>query len=320
MPRFLPARRLEPSAVPLPWRLLDGGLAVLLVALFAFATAWAQIGAPYDGAGPQPLRAAWNALRDDPALDVFGRPLVLQSREVGDRWQGDVHAALEVPYPDLRRTLVQPDEWCRILLLHLNVHYCRATDAPRGRSLAVGLGRKREADLDDLRWIDFAHHVARQDEDYLAVELLAASGPFGTRDVRILVEATALSAGRSLLHLRYAQSHGMAARLAMQAYLSTLGAGKTGFSTVVHRDGRSMPVEGLRGALERNTMRYYLAVEAYLGARHLPPSTQFARSVQDAFAASERYPQLHELERDEYVPMKLRELARQATEPPPARR
>jgi hypothetical protein len=74
-------------------------------------------------------------------------------------------------------------------------------------------------------------------------------------------------------------------------------------------------VGGLRGVLERNTVRYYLAIEAYLGAQSLPAAQQTQKSLQDWFDATERYAeQLHELSRDEYLVMKQRELQRQATE------
>ena len=53
--------------------------------------------------------------------------------------------------------------------------------------------------------------------------------------------------------------------------LATLGRDKVGFSVVGRAaDGRPVHVEGLRGAVERNTLRYYLAVESYLGALALP--------------------------------------------------
>ena len=78
-------------------------------------------------------------------------------------------------------------------------------------------------------------------------------------------------------------------------------------------DGSPIYIEGLRGAVERNTLRYYLAIEAYLGALALPPAQQPERRLQAWFDATERHPlQLHELERDDYLAMKRRELARLA--------
>jgi hypothetical protein len=46
----------------------------------------------------------------------------------------------------------------------------------------------------------------------------------------------------------------------------------------------------MRGAIERNAMRYYLAIEAYLGALSVPTRQQADRRLMDWFDASERYP------------------------------
>ena len=70
--------------------------------------------------------------------------------------------------------------------------------------------------------------------------------------------------------------------------------------------------------VECNTMRYYLAIEAFLGALSAPPHARFAKRLHDCFvAALERYPrQLHELEPDEYPDMKRKEDLRQPAEVP----
>jgi hypothetical protein len=88
-------------------------------------------------------------------------------------------------------------------------------------------------------------------------------------------------------------------------------------------DGQPIYIGGVRGVLERNTMRYYLGVETVLAAAEpLPASlrlSQSSQSLRDWFVATERYPlQLHEIDSDTYLQMKLRQLHRQETEPPPA--
>ena len=71
-------------------------------------------------------------------------------------------------------------------------------------------------------------------------------------------------------------------------------------------------MNGVRGVVERNTMRYYLAIDAYLGAVDAPAAEQFEKRIQTWFTATERYPrQLHELERDAYLNMKRAEYKRQ---------
>ena len=67
-------------------------------------------------------------------------------------------------------------------------------------------------------------------------------------------------------------------------------------------------MEGVRGTIERNTMRYYLALQAVLETRDLPPDDRFEASIRSWFALTERYrPQLYEMEREEYLQAKRRE-------------
>jgi hypothetical protein len=63
----------------------------------------------------------------------------------------------------------------------------------------------------------------------------------------------------------------MASKLALRAYLMTAGRDKVGFS-VVKREANGQPqyVSGSRATVERNTMRYYLAIDAYLSGLEAP--------------------------------------------------
>jgi hypothetical protein len=145
------------------------------------------------------------------------------------------------------------------------------------------------------------------------VLLNADAGPLGTKNYRIVLEAIPLDANSTFVHLSYSYAYGMLGRVAMQSYLATIGRNKVGFSIIERKpDGTPVYVADVRGVIERNTMRYYLAIEAYLGAYALPVSEQAETRLRAWFDAVERYPrQLHELGRDEYLSMKRRELARQ---------
>ncbi|MEP6825957.1 MAG: hypothetical protein ABI919_14200 [Ramlibacter sp.] len=117
------------------------------------------------------------------------------------------------------------------------------------------------------------------------------------------------------MHLSYSYGYGMAGKLAMQGYLATVGADKIGF-TVTGRaaDGKPQHIGGMRGAVERNAMRYYLAIDAYLDSLTLPAAQQAEKRIQNWFTESERYPrQLREMDRGTYVAMKRQEVERQQT-------
>jgi len=175
----------------------------------------------------------------------------------------------------------------------------------------VYIGKKFDEPVSQAHKIEFAYRVEAQSQDYFRLSLDAANGPFGTRDYRIVLEAVPLDPGRTFMHLSYAYSYGASAKMAMQAYLRTVGGQKVGFSAEGQRpDGRPALVSGLRGALERNVMRYYLAIDAYLTALSAPPDERLEERLREWFDSTERYAlQLHELDQDEYLQMKRRECA-----------
>jgi hypothetical protein len=193
------------------------------------------------------------------------------------------------------------------------VKHCGTKGAAPDEVLTLVIGRKFDQPLAAGHKVAFHYSVAAATADYLHVTMAADSGPLGTRDYQLAVEVTPLDAKRSFIHLSYSYSYGVAARIAMQGYLSTLARDKVGFSVAGQGDsGKPVYVGGLRGVAERNTMRYYLAVEAYLGALAAPKAEQLEKRLRDWFAATEQHPlQLHEMERDEYLVMKRHEVQRQ---------
>ena len=258
------------------------------------------------------LRAREAALRDQLAKSPFRRPLVLESREADGVLKGDVYAVVAQPYDVVSSALQQSAPWCDILTLQFNVNGCRS----RAGFLSVSIARKPGQPPSDAQQVEFNYRVAAAGRDYLAVQLTADSGPLGTKNYRIVLEAIPLDAKRSFLHLSYSYAYGTAARIAMKGYLATSGRDKVGFSVVGRNpDGTPNYVGGERGVIERTSMRYYLAIEAYLGAVGLPAAQQAEKRLNDWFTAVERYPrQLHEMERDEYLSIKRKELAqRQGT-------
>ncbi|MHB1592278.1 MAG: hypothetical protein ACYCTW_12225, partial [Sulfuricella sp.] len=73
---------------------------------------------------------------------------------------------------------------------------------------------------------------------------------------------------------------------------------------------------GVRGVVERNTMRYYLAIDAYLAALTTPPKDQLEKRLQHWYNATDQYArQLHEVERDDYFKMKRKEYSASAGGP-----
>jgi hypothetical protein len=263
------------------------------------------------------LRAKHEALRGALANNPFGRPLVLESVQTSGTLKGDVYAVVEQPFLPLAHALQGTDHWCSLLLLHLNVKGCSAGGQAPNEMLRLVVGRKFDQPLADGYVVAFRYSAPAAGADYVQVHMAADAGPLSTRDYQLALEAVALDPKRSFIHMSYSYGYGLAARIAMQAYLATLARDKIGFSTTgTGKDGKPVYVNGLRGVVERNTMRYYLAIEAYLGALQAPPNEQLEKSLQAWFDATERHaPQLHEMERDAYLTMKRREMQRQQAAP-----
>lgn len=286
-------------------------LRALLIAMVGFGAGFAR-GDDASANSSAALHARYLGVKDQLVGNSFRKPLHLDSGETSNSVTGDVVAVVDFPFAVTKAELGGPDRWCDILMLHPNTKYCRATTDGSGTVLRVHIGKKHEQPLEEASRVEFVHRIAAAAPGYLKVVLSAAEGPLGTRDYRIVLEAIPLDDDRSIIRLNYSYAFGLAGRLAMQGYLATVGSDKVGFTVMGKQsDGGLLHIGGMRGLAERNTMRYFLAIEASLGALSALPQARLDKGLRDWFAASERYPrQLHELEQDEYLDMKRREFMR----------
>ena len=271
------------------------GAALLLMAAASFPQ-------PSGASEAQALRARLEELRPALERNDFGRPLHIDSSEAGGAQRGTVHALVSHPFGTVADGLSQAQSWCGVMTLPFNVLRCEA----RGDLLVVHIGRKPQTPVEDATRIELRFAVVARADDLLHVQLTAPTGPAGTRDYRIAFAATPADKGRTFVRMSYGYAHGTLSRLALQTYLSTSGADKVGFSKA---DGEL--VGGVRGVTERNTMRYFLAIEAYLDSLGAAPGERLRKRLERWFDATERYPrQLQEMTREEYLALKTRAAAR----------
>ena len=256
---------------------------------FGSAAAYADAGA---------LRAKHGDLKEQLRNNSYGSQLYIDSAEGNNTLQGDVYAVLDHPYEKVREALQDPNAWCDIMLLPFNTKACSAS----GNRVGVRIGRKASQPADQAYRIDFGFQNVSATSSYLQTRMNAAQGPVGTKDYRIEVEAVPLD-GKTFMHMSYSYGYGGLSKTAMSMYLSTAGADKVGFTT-----------NGMRGAIERNVMRYYLAIDSYLDTMNEPQATRVDKRINNWFSATERYPrQLREMDRNTYVTMKRAEYERQTT-------
>jgi hypothetical protein len=243
----------------------------------------------------------------------FGKPLVIESRETGDTLTGEVHAVLAHSFEQVRQSLAQPPRWCDIFILPFNTKYCHAVwTAERTPALLVRIGRRHDQPVEQAFALRFDFREIESSSDYFEARLSAEQGPVGTRDLRITVSAIPVPDGRTFLRFSYAYGSGFMGRLAMRAYLSTAGADKVGFTPVGGSGATQELIGGMRGAVERNAMRYYLAIDAFLDSLDAPPAHRVEYRLKAWFDATERYPrQLREMDWQTYAAMKRHEVERQ---------
>jgi hypothetical protein len=284
---------------------------VATVALIFFsATVWGQ--APASGTMDAVALLQKNTdLKSQLAGSPFRRPLVLESSEGSNTVEGSVYAVLDSSFSDVSRTFKSPEQWCEVMILHVNTKYCRADANTAPTRFKVSIGKKTPQQLSDAFALDFGYEVASATTNYLSVVLSAEKGPLGTSNYKIEMQAAPLPENRTFMRLRYAYGYGVASRLAMQGYLATIGAGKVGFTQV--REGpKGAFIGGMRGAAERNIMRYYLAIEAYQASLSKPATERLESRLNHWFDATEEYPrQLREVDKASYLTMKKSEHQRQ---------
>ena len=268
--------------------------------------AWPASG---DEPDPQPANAAalrqkHAALRERLDASPFGRPLVLDSADAGGNLKGDVHAVIEQPFRKVQ-ALATAQDWCDVLVLPFNVQKCEA----KGDRITVFIGRKPDSPLADAKRLELKYSLLARTEDLLQVRLVAPTGPAGTKDYRISFEATPLDERRTLVHMGYGYGYGTMSSLVMQSYLATSGKDKVGFTSQgTDEQGNPRLVGGMRGVMERNTMRYFLAIEAFLAGLDAPADKRRAARAERWYAFVEQYPrQLREMPRAQYLALKAQQ-------------
>ena len=276
------------------------------------------LAAQAQGADLGEMQSLYRSLQPRLAQSPFQRELVLDSNEASERLSGDIYATLDAPLASLELVNRSPQRWCEILLLISNTKSCivgRQDDAP---ALQMRMGTKGPQALASTTPMDFRFETSAPQAAVLETHLSSANGPMGTKDGTLRVQAIALGPHKSFIHLHYSYRSSLAGRLATGVYLQKLGRGKVGFSkeqapsSEARRPADAQFVGGVRGIIERNTMRYFMGLSCGLQfAGTEAPTQRFAQMAPCWYDDTERYPQqLHELGRSEYLEMKRAEYAR----------
>ena len=248
-------------------------------------------------------------------------PFEIQSEFANGTAAGVITARLAFSFATVSTALGMPAAWCEFVTLHLNVKGCvyhGEEDADNGsrRDVIIYSGRKEFQPLADAYALDYDFTASPASATEQRVTLSAARGPVGTKDYRIEVWVQGVSDSETELKIAYQYHVSKLARLSFDTYLATIGARKVGFTvTTQDQEGRPVYVDGERGVMERNAMRYYLAIQAYLESLAVPALARSEWRCTRWFDLTEQYAlQLHEIDRAEYLANKRREFRQQGTE------
>lgn len=290
-----------------PWRTQYS--AVLLLAALGMPPGAQASTAPE--ANKAQLLAAYRSLEPRLRLGTGSAPLTVETNTRDGLLMGDAYAILGHPYGKVTEALRDARNWCDILPLHMNMKACTTQPLHAGTRLTLYAGRKSYQPPGQARALNYTYRVQTLDSDYFSASLTADKADADSPPVAL--EVIPLGSEQALIHVRYAWRTPLWLRVATDSYFATVGARKVGFSTTgTGQHGEPEYVGGLHGAVERNALRYYLALDAYFSTDHTPEAGRFDQRLNHWFDLTERYPaQLHEMGKADYLRAKHKERTQQ---------
>lgn len=257
---------------------------------------------------PRAVISKYQALRAAASGTPYPLPFYIESSEKDDTLSGDVYAAVSQPFAELSPLLVLPATWCYFIPVSLNIKACTHHRQQGIAYLTIYGGRDVYEALASTYRLQYRFQPEVVRDDYLRLRLTAAKGPLGTSDYLIVLDMLPYEGG-TLVHIHTSYHTSVLSRIAARLYLATLGRDKVGFSiTGYDKNGKPIFVQGMKGLIERNALRYFLALQAYLDTRTVPAAKRYDALLKMWFGFTERYPkQLHEMGWAEYLHGKQRE-------------
>jgi len=232
-------------------------------------------------------------------------PFYLESSMSQNGSHVDIYGTIKYPFDIVKNGLQLPTNWCDIVLLHTEVRACTYKKVNDTWLLTLYNVKKFQDPLGDAYQMKFEYRITQQ-LGFFAISLSAPEGPFSTKDHQIGLEVLPLDEGRTFIHLRYSLRYSPLGYFLMKSYFLIFGGGRIGFSVIgTDRDGNSVYVGGLRGAIESDVLRYYLAILAYMDTLKIPIEQRFEKRISQWYDLTTRYKrQLFKMEKEEYLTYK----------------
>ena len=242
-------------------------LGLTLLALLLAGKAWAETS----------LLERYQELRNGAGTMLPGTTICLTSSDEGKELSAEVSSIIHHPFEMVVSSLEKAENWCQFMPLHFNIKACTYQSREGRKLLTLYSGRKTYQSPDDSYEMTYRFEASRNDQSHLSLKLRADHGPVNTKDYRLEVKAQRDEEG-TLLHIYSSSRPSTLSSILTHGYLSTLGRDKVGFSRI-QQNGEWRLVQGVRGVIERNVMRYHLAVDSFLSTQPLPETSRHTAAL-----------------------------------------
>ena len=264
---------------------------------------------PVSSAEYQSLLSQYQIIKTQLQANQYGAPVVIHSDFQEDKATGEVYALVNHDFKTVAANLGTSGHWCDVVLLHINVKGCDINASKSASDqLTLYVGRRYYQTPDEAHEMHYRFRKINAMADYLHVDLTAGEGPFGTSNYLLTFEVIPFDESSSFIHFKYSYQYGFMAKLAIDGYLATIGRNKVGF-TVTDYDDENQPiyVQGLQGIVERNSMRYFLAIRSFLDTSQLSKEQWESRINHWYQLARDFERQFLEVREKEYIDTKRQE-------------
>jgi hypothetical protein len=278
---------------------MDKCLTVIIL-IFTIWTNSASAEAPHHQVH-SPLSEKYHEIEADLKKSPFGLSVHMESFVSSNSSHADIYGIVNHPFEIVKNSLQSPSGLCDIFMLTINIRACTYDKVGNDWSLTVYEVKRYFDPLESAFPIRFKLTSDQQQKQF-RISLAADEGPFNTKDHLFLIEAVPLDENRTFIGLHYFFTYSSFGYFKINTYFSLFGREKVGFTVLNERQANPAYVTGLRGAEERNVMRYYLAILAYLDALESPADQRFERRLTLWYDLTAKYKkQLFEMEKEDYL-------------------
>jgi hypothetical protein len=249
-----------------------------------------------------PLLDKYHEIELELKTSSFGLPVHMESFVGGNSSHVDISGTVKYPFEIVKKRLQNPFELCEIFMLNINIRACTYEGSDNDWLVTVYNVKKYYDPIEDAFPIKFKHLDTEQLQNQFRISLAAKEGPLNTRDHQFQIEATPVDVNTTFIRLHYLFSYSAFGYFTVNSYFSIFGRGKVGFTVADDKQGNPALVTGVRGAVERNVMRYYLAILANLETQGNPSEQRYEKQLTLWYDLTIKYKkQLYEMEKENYL-------------------